>query len=271
MEKRFVTVPGAQLQVSLWGSGEPVVFIQTALTADELRPLATAPALEDYRKVLYYRRGYEPSSPIEEPGSIARDAADCAALLNEVEIQRAHVVGLSYSGAVALQLAVDAPDITHSLTLIEPPPVHTRTAPEFRATNDRLIQTRRQQGPAAALEEFMTLVVGSNWHQVAERWLPGSSAQMRRDAPTFFDADLPALLDWDFDRGDVSRIASPVLYVGGTDSGPWFAEVRELILSWFPDADNVAIEGADHSLALTHAPQIADALIAFLGRHPMRR
>jgi len=34
------------------------VFIQTALTADELRPLATNPSLDDYRKILYHRRGY---------------------------------------------------------------------------------------------------------------------------------------------------------------------------------------------------------------------
>ena len=271
VEKRFVTVRGAQLQVSVWGSGEPVIFIQTALTADELHPAAAAPVLGGYRKVLYYRRGYEGSSPIEGTGSIARDAADCVTLLDELEIECAHVVGLSYSGAVALQLAANAPEITHSLTLIEPPPVHTPSAAEFRAANDRLIESRRQQGPAVALDEFLTLVIGPNWQQAAEDQLPGSPAQMRRDTATFFDADLPALLDWEFEREDASRISCPVLYVGGTDSGPWFAEVRELMLSWFPHAEEVAIEGADHSLALTHSAQIAEALLAFLRQHPMNR
>ena len=47
----------------------------------------------------------------------------------------------------------------------------------------------------------------------------------------------------------------------------WFAEVRELILTWLPHAEDVLLAGADHSLALTHAPQIADALADFLGRH----
>jgi pimeloyl-ACP methyl ester carboxylesterase len=269
MENGLVRVPDAQLQVSVWGSGEPVVFIQTALIADELQPLAAASVLDGYRKILYCRRGYEGSSPIEEAGSIPRDAADCVTLLHELEITRAHVVGLSYSGAVALQLAVDAPEIIHSLTLIEPPPVHTPSAPEFRAANDRLIQSRREHGPAAALDEFLSLVIGPDWHQVAEEQLPGSSVQMRRDTATFFDADLPALLNWEFGREDASRISCPVLYVGGTDSGLWFAEVHELMLSWFPHAEDVAIEGADHSLALTHAAQIAEALLAFLRRHPL--
>ena len=263
-------MPGAQLQVSLWGSGEPLVFLQTALTADELQPLAAAPVLEGYQKVLYYRRGYAGSSPLEGPGSIPRDAADCVALLQELDIKRAHVVGLSYSGAVALQLASEAPEIAHSLTLIEPPPVQTRSAGEFRAANDRLIQSRRQQGPAVALDEFLTFLIGPDWQKVAEDQLPGSSDQMRRDTVTFFDVDLPALLNWEFEREDASRIKCPVLYVGGTDSGAWFAEVRELMLSWLPHAEDVLVEGAGHSLALTHSAQIADALLAFLRHHPMK-
>lgn len=270
MHKKLVTVPDAQLQVSVWGRGEPLVFIQTALTADELQPIAATSAIDAYRKILYYRRGYGDSSRIEGARSIAGDARDCVALLHELDITRAHVVGLSYSGAVALQLAADAPEIAHTLTLIEPPPLHTPSEPEFRAANDRLIRLRLQEGSAAALDEFLTLLIGPDWQQVADAHLPGSSAQMRRDSVTFFDADLPALLDWKFDREDASRITCPVLYVGGTNSGAWFADVRELMLSWLPHGEDVAIGGADHSLALTHAAQIAEALLAFLRRHPMR-
>ena len=270
MESSTVAVPGARLEVFSWGSGEPVVFIQTALTADELRPLATDPALAGYHRVVYHRRGYAKSSPVQGPGSITRDAADCAALLGELQIDRAHVVGLSFSGAVALQLASNRPQLAASLTLIEPAPVHTPSSSEFRAANDRLIASRRLHGPQAALEEFLTIVIGPNWHQVTEDHLPGSSAQMRHDTGTFFDVDLPALLAWSFTAAHASRIDCPVLYVGGTDSGAWFTEVRELMLAWLPHAEDVAIDGADHSLALTHAPQIADALVTFLRRHPIR-
>lgn len=112
------------------------------------------------------------------------------------------------------------------------------------------------------------MLIGPGWQQVAEEQLPGSSAQMRQDSRTFFDVDLPALLDWQFTSTDAARIECPALYVGGTDSGAWFAEVRELMLAWLPHAEGVVIDGADHSLALTHAPQIADALTTFLRRHP---
>lgn len=269
MQSRSVAVRGGQLEVFDWGSGEPVLFIQTALTVDELRPLAADPRLDGFRKILYHRRGYGSSTPADGRGSIARDAADCAELLTELAVDRAHVVGLSYAGAVALQLAVDAQALTHTLTLLEPPPVHTPSALEFRAATGRLIATRQEQGLAAALDEFLTLVIGPDWQELAEEQLSGSSAQMRQDAATFFDADLPALLAWDFGPYDASRIHCPVLYVGGSDSGPWFAEVRELMLGWFRDAQDVVIEGADHSLALTHPPQIAGALATFLQRHPV--
>ena len=270
MGTKSVTVPGGQLQVSAWGSGEPVVFIQTALTADELRPVAAAAVLDGYRKVLYHRRGYGGSSPTEGAGSIARDASDCIAILHELEITHAHVVGLSYSGAVALQLAADSPETAHSLTLIEPPPLGTPSEPEFRAANDRLIRSRLEHGPEAALNEFLTLVIGPDWERAAEDQLPGSSLQMRRDTATFFDTDLPALLGWEFDREDAARINCPVFYIGGKESGAWFAEVRELMLSWFSHADDVVIEGAGHSLALTHAEQVARELRGFLRRNPMQ-
>ncbi len=266
----LVPVDGAVLEAEVRGSGEPVVLVQTALLADELLPLALQPVLRaGYRTVLYHRRGYAGSSPVDGPRSVTLDAADCRALLSALGIERAHVVGLSYSGAIALQLAVDAPECVSSLTLLEPPPVHVPSAPQFRAANARLQDTRRTLGLAAALDEFLTLVIGPGWRAEIERVLPGSVAQMQRDAATFFDTDLPALLTWQFTAADTRRITCPVLHLGGTNSGPWFAEVRELVLSSLPHAEDVPIAGADHSLAITHPADVAAALVPFLQRHPI--
>ena len=269
MKRTQVAVGGVDLELFDAGTGEPVVLIQTALTADELLPLAEDPALAGYRRLLYHRRGYAGSSPVSGSGSITRDAADCRGLLEQISVASAHVVGLSYSGAVALQMSADAPGLVHSLTLIEPPPVHTPSAHEFRAANERLIRTRREHGAADALDEFLTIVIGPNWRHDTEEALPASAAQMERDVETFFDSDLPALLDWRFTAADARRIRCPVLYVGGSDSGPWFDEVRALLLEWLPDAEEVTIAGADHGLALTHPQELAAAVAAFLRRHPV--
>lgn len=174
MSTQLIPVRGAHLDVRDWGSGEPIVFVQTALTADELAPLARTSALDRHRKIVYHRRGYASSSTVRGPGSVARDAADCRTLLDALGIAHAHVVAVSYSAAVALQLAADAPHVVHTLVLLEPPPVHTPSAAEFRAANDRLVQTRRRHGPMAALDEFLFMLIGPDRRDVTEHWLPGS-------------------------------------------------------------------------------------------------
>jgi pimeloyl-ACP methyl ester carboxylesterase len=264
-----VRVDGAELEVEVRGSGEPVLLIQTALTADELLPLAGQPCLRDhYTLVHYHRRGYGGSTAVSGEGSVQRDARDCRALLASLRLERLHVVGTSYSGAVALQLAADDPDVVHTLTLVEPPPAHVPSAAQFHAACSELRAYYRQHGPAAALDRFLRMLVGPQWRHDLERDLPGSLARLDHDAVTFFEADLPALSRWQFDIDQAHRIHGPVLYVGGSGSGPLFAEVRELVLAWLPQAEDVVLPGADHNLTITHAPALAEALSDFLGRHP---
>jgi pimeloyl-ACP methyl ester carboxylesterase len=187
---------------------------------------------------------------------VVRDAADCRDLIVALGLGRAHIVGYSYSAAVGLQLAVDAAEHVHTLTVIEPPPVHVASAREFRAANAQLMETRRAYGPDTALEEFLALVIGPDWRTEVEQRLPGAAEQMQRDTATFFDTDLPALLSWRFTASDARRVSCPV-----------FHEVRDLVRTWLPQAENALLTGADHSLALTHASEVADAVADFLGRH----
>ena len=67
-EWRRVVLSDAVLEVEVRGSGEPIVLIQTALIADEFLPLATQSELQDpYQVILYHRRGYAGSSPVQGP------------------------------------------------------------------------------------------------------------------------------------------------------------------------------------------------------------
>lgn len=92
---------------------------------------------------------------------------------------------------------------------------------------------------------------------------------MEQDAAIFFETDIPALLAWRFGSEDARRISQPVLHIGGSGSGQWFAEVRDLMLAWLPQAEDVVLAGADHSLARTHPTEVGAALVAFLRRHPL--
>jgi pimeloyl-ACP methyl ester carboxylesterase len=114
----------------------------------------------------------------------------------------------------------------------------------------------------------MARVAGPRWRLETERLLPGAVAGMERDAPTFFATDLPALQGWRVEQ-ETGRVTQPVLYVGGTRSGPWFDEVRALLLAQLPRVRDVMVPGADHALALTHPGHVATAMASFLQEHPM--
>ena len=262
--------PGrARLDVEVLGEGDPVVVIQTALHADELRPLATMLAEGGpYRVVHYHRRGYAGSEPLTRPVLIADEVADLRALVGALHLGPVHVVGVSYSAAIALTAASTSPGLAWTLTVMEPPPIGVPSTPEFVAANQRLIDSRRINGPLAALDEFMTRVIGLDWRVDIERDDPGAAAAMERDVATFLDSDLPALLRWEFDDQDAALIPCPVLHVGGSDSGPWFAEVRERLHRLLPQMEDALIAGAGHSLATTHTDQVAGIILGFLSRHP---
>lgn len=264
-----VTVDGAQLEVEISGEGEPVVLIQTALSTDELVPLGhRLRRRARCRTITYHRRGYAGSSPGSGAGSVEVDAADCRALLTALRVGAVHVVGTSYSATVALHLASWAPGCVHSLTLVEPPPIAGPSAEEFRAANSHLLEVFRTRGAGAALAQFLGALVGPDWRREFETVLPGSVAHMERDAATFFGADVPALIRWRFGDLEAQQVTAPTLCVGGTKSGPWFVHARRSLLGLL-HAEEAVIEGAGHSLALTHADDAATAIARFLHRHPI--
>jgi pimeloyl-ACP methyl ester carboxylesterase len=265
---KSIRVGNVDLEAKVMGDGEPVVLIQTALTADELRPLAEQMARGGYQMIHYHRRGYAGSGPLLRPSSVATEVADCGALLEALQVGPAHLVGASYSAAIALSFASRTPHEVRTLTVMEPPPLGVPSAPEFLAASARLSETFNAKGSAVALDEFLTMLVGPDWRRESEHDLPGSIAAMERDAQTFFESDLPALLAWEFGAEDAARIECPVLYVGGSDSGPWFEEVRARILQLLPHAENSTVQGAGHLLALTHPADTAKIIVDFLCRHP---
>jgi pimeloyl-ACP methyl ester carboxylesterase len=264
---RRVGVDGAELEVTVQGSGEPVVLIQTALLAEELAPLADQPVLAAYQLIRYHRRGYAGSSAVPESWSIKAEAEDCRRLLGALSLSRAHVVGLSFSCAIALQLATETPQLVHSLTLLEPPPLRTPSEPEFRTISATLHADYRQQGPGPAADAFLTRIIGPDWRTAAADVLPDRAEQLARDMAVFVESDMPGLLGWQFDDRDAAGIVQPVLYVGGVEREPLFAEVPALIRRWLPQTEGVLLPGAGHSLTITHPSEVATALERFLRHH----
>jgi pimeloyl-ACP methyl ester carboxylesterase len=230
---------GSELEYEVSGRGEAAVFIHGASIADTFRPLLAEPSLADrYRLILYHRRGYAGSSRVSEPVSIARQAADCRALLRHLGVKRAHVVGHSYGGDVALQLAQDTPGVVHSLALLEPGLMVGASAQGYREALARGVERYREAGAAVAVDEFLQARWPGPGYRVAlDRVLPGAFAQAVADAETWFEREVSGQLGWRFGEAEAQRISQPTLSVlGGESDALWsrFGETHHLLLAWLP-------------------------------------
>lgn len=264
-----VAVAGAELEVHVEGSGEPIVFIHGAGFADSFLPLALDPAVRDhYRTIRYRRRGHGGSSPADAPSSIVDDAGDCRALLGALGVEKAHVVGHSYGGDVALQLAVDAPDTVATLSLFEPGLLAVPSAPQFFEAVGPIVETYTSGDRTGAVRAFFAAVGGPDWRDHVERNVPGGVEQAENDAARVFESDLPALQAWEFGANEAAQISQPVLFLLGSDSAPLFSDGRDLARSWFPHMEDAVLNGATHLLQMQRPAEAAAELTDFLKRHP---
>jgi pimeloyl-ACP methyl ester carboxylesterase len=264
---------GVELEYEVRGTGEPVVLIHPGHFADWFMPLLDEPALTDHYHVLtYHRVGCVGSSPIAGPVSLAQQAAHCRSLMRHLGIARAHVVGHSSSGNIALQLALDAPDAVHSLAILEPALYTVPSAQTSRAFVGTAVQLYRAGDKAGAIDTFLRGACGPGYRAVLDKALPGAFDQHVADADTFFDLELPALQQWSFTREDARRIAQPVLAVIGAKSqelDPVWGERQELLLSWLPNVEPFVLPDATHLLQVQNPRGMAEGLAAFFARHPL--
>ncbi|HEY3523950.1 MAG TPA: alpha/beta hydrolase [Candidatus Limnocylindrales bacterium] len=197
---------GNRIAYRLVGSGDPLVLVAGTGYPGATWPPAFVDLVARRHAVLTFDHAGTGDSP-SQPGrySTRRFAADALALLDALDLPRAHVVGHSMGGRVAQWMALDRPDRVRSLVLAATGPgqfrddrpvtrgipVHTardliergyegymrdhiaRTffTPEFAAaepeTVDWLVQAFWDHRPT--LEEYLRHVVARQEHQTAER------------------------------------------------------------------------------------------------------
>jgi pimeloyl-ACP methyl ester carboxylesterase len=113
-----VDVGGAELHYLRAGSGEPMLLIQ-GMSATHMawgRPFLS-PLEQSFECTIFDNRGMGLSGPAQMPFTVADLAGDTIGLLDALEIERAHIVGISMGGMVAQELALAHPERIRSLTL----------------------------------------------------------------------------------------------------------------------------------------------------------
>lgn len=116
---KLIPSQGADLYVEEVGSGTPILFVHEMgggchSWEPQLRHFARS-----HRCIAFNARGYPPSSVPQDYRQYSQEIAarDAVAVLDALDIERAHVVGLSMGSFATLQLGLDFPERARSLTV----------------------------------------------------------------------------------------------------------------------------------------------------------
>lgn len=242
-----VTIDGARRVHYDEAGGGPALVIITGLGQPRWVSAERVAAFSDaYRVITLDNRDAGEGLPESAPYSIADLAEDVAGMLRAFEIERAHVLGESMGGFIALELALRHPEMIDRLVLVSTGPAGVSAAPTAP-----LVPAR------------------DTWiDDPVERW---RVALPRAVAPGFFDTR-PELLDrlaetfrgnsqtWEgrarqfaaqehFDvRDRLGEITAPTLIVHG-DLDPLLPPSgAEQLAEGIPDAQLMLVPGAGHVL-----------------------
>jgi 3-oxoadipate enol-lactonase len=206
-----------------------------------------------YRVLMPDLRGYAHSKHLPPPYTVAQHAADLAALLQRLGLQRAVVLGYSQGGTVAQQLTLDYPDLMERLILACTFAYNRATWREQLegVVMPWLVRWLR----ARQIVGMMTGLTRTQMHELEAIVASNERPQMV--------AATRALLAFD-SRPRLSEIVCPTLVItGGRDQAVPPHHGQQLASS-IPGAVLTVIKQGSHALLWTHADEFVQAVDAFL-------
>lgn len=152
------TADGVKLYVEERGAGTSVVFVHEFGGSCRSFDAQVEAFQGAHRSIVFNARGYPPSEVPASVDSYSQDiaAGDIGAVLDGLNIERAHLVGVSMGAASALQFALRSPSRVLSAALVGIGSGSDGAPGEFRAAaeaNARLIETQGMAGFAEQLSK----------------------------------------------------------------------------------------------------------------------
>ncbi|GIH71929.1 alpha/beta fold hydrolase [Sphaerimonospora thailandensis] len=238
------------------GAGDPVVLLHSSVADARMWDPQWAALTGAFHVVRMDFRGHG-RTPCRADGPYS-DAGDVAAVLATLDLTGVTLVGSSYGGRVALELATEHPDLVSRLVLFNAgcdlPPTPDLEA--FDAEEDRLIEAGDIGG---AVELNVRTWLGPEADDETRKQL----AEMQRHA---FETQLAAdpLPERRRGRIDLSLLGAPALVVAGGRDLPYFRESARHIAGSMADATLVELDWAGHLPNLERPDEVTSLLLKLL-------
>jgi pimeloyl-ACP methyl ester carboxylesterase len=252
-------VNGILLHYETTGQGRPLVFIHGLGSSTRDWEYQVDDFSRSYEVITFDLRGHGQSDKPPGPYSIPMFAEDTAALLKELGVGSAHVVGVSLGGAVALQLALDHPELVKTLTVVNSAPAMHGSPEQIKQEVDRRVAIVQQVG-MRAMGEALAPNLFPDPEQTdlrttfVERWA-------ENDPRAYIDATR-SVAEWNV-LDKVTSIECPTLVIAAEyDYSP--VAVKEAYVKLMPNAQLVVIRGAHHGVPMEKPAEFNSVLAAFL-------
>lgn len=269
------SVPEAGVPYLEAGEGETLLLLHGSTGHSGVWRNAIAAMQSLFRVVAPDLIGYGKSSPWMEdkPLSLMDEAARLRGLLPCCG-KPFHLVGHSYGGAVALQMALDEPARIRSLTLIEPVFFSTlRYAGDehayaaFAGIRDEFASLLAAGRPQTAMKRFIGFWNGARaWEKLpseSREQLVGMTEKVLQDWRGSFAADPGAEV--------LQKLRGKTLLLRGDRSPEPMRILVDRLASQIPASQCEVISGAGHLLPSTHSEAVIGRIMDHLHRQSERR
>ncbi|WP_420346968.1 alpha/beta fold hydrolase [Pelagibius sp.] len=187
-----------------------------------------------------------------------------------------HLVGHSYGGAVALKLALLAPQRVRSLTLIEPVLFHllrqaggpgARLERQIIGVRDRVRGAVAAGWPAHGMGAFIDFWSGEGaWHRMD---LPRRQTMARQAKAVL--RNFEAVLSETWLLEDLAGLTFPIQVICGQRSPDVTRQIGDLLIEAAGNVRATRIFGAGHMAPVTHTTAVNAAVIYHMERAEKRR
>jgi 3-oxoadipate enol-lactonase len=256
-----VRANGIDIRYEISGTG-PVVTFSHSLASDLSMWDGLAAALADRYTVLRYdTRGHGGSDAPEGPYSFAQLAGDVVGLLDALNIERSHFVGLSMGGMIAQHFGLAHP---HRLGKLVIASSSSRTPPEARALWDERIALARSQGMRAHVEATLGRWFTPPYRAAHPEVMARIGALIAATPVAGYAGCGAAICDLDLTE-KLGAVRAPTLVVVGADDPGTPPALSETIAKAIPGARLEVVPAASHLLCIEQATTFNHLVGEFLG------